>query len=126
MLEELREATKKINNNRKRGAWGRGVAEYTRELLDTLTSEPESERDLYLKLLNGADSWKTYSWGGCSLIYDTDIAERLCNPTELRLCKGGEWKLYKDVEWLDTQARALQQAAARICQAYRTIGEDVD
>ena len=32
------------------------------------------------KLLNGAMDWLEYSEAGCALVYDEDIAERLCTP----------------------------------------------
>ena len=35
-------------------------------------------------LLNGASDWNQYSWGGCSLIYNSDIAERVCSPSKLK------------------------------------------
>ena len=65
-------------------------------------------------LLNGADSWGQYSWGGCSLIYNGDIAERLCSPSEFKKCREGERRPNAREEWLDTQARALYQACNRI------------
>lgn len=114
----------KINNetSRKRSAWGRGVATYTAEIMDTLTEydrEPESVGDLNKMMLNGASDWSAYSWGGCSLIYDSDIAETLCTPSELKKTRNGERRPNSREEWLDTQARALTQAAARVRRAYR-------
>lgn len=99
-----------------RSAWDRGVNEYALELLEKYEWNygadacAPCEKDL----LNGADNWKQYSWGGCSLIYNADIAERLCNPSELKKTKGGEKRPNRNEEWLDTQARALFQAAQRI------------
>ena len=61
-------------------------------------------------LLNGADDWKQYSWGGCSFIYDGQIAENLATPSELKRTDDGRLKPNKNEEWLDTQARALYQA----------------
>lgn len=65
-------------------------------------------------LLNGASNWSQYSWGGCSLIYDRDIAERTCNPSELKKTRNCERKPNSRKEYLDVQARALFQAAQRI------------
>lgn len=62
-------------------------------------------------MLNGADDWEMYSWGGSALIYDSDIAARLCCPSELRRTDGGRKRPNASEEWLDTQARALAQAA---------------
>lgn len=32
----------------------------------------------------GARNWQECSAGGCALIYDSDIAERLCSQSELK------------------------------------------
>ena len=96
-----------------RSAWGRGVKEYAFELIDTIEDEDafSNRRMLEKALLNGASNWSEYSWGGCSLIYDGDIAERLCTPSELKKTRNGERKPNHSEEWLDTQARALSQAS---------------
>jgi len=72
-------------------------------------------------MLNGAQNWYQYSWGGCSLIYDRDIAERLCTPSELKRTKNGERRPNQNEEWLDVQARALRQAARKIEAAVDTL-----
>lgn len=112
------ELLKMIENTKERSAWGRGVNEYAYELVENLeTNEITTDmHELEILLLNGADSWKKYSWGGCSLIYDCDIAERLCTPSEFKRTKGGERKHNNREEWLDVQSRALFQAAHKICQ----------
>ena len=117
----------KIENEKARSAWMRGVREYAAELLDSLAegieggyineSDLESRELLKKALLNGADSWMAYSWGGCSLIYNTDIAERLCTSSELVKTHFGHKRPNSREEWLDTQARALHQAARRIISA---------
>ena len=111
-----------------RSAWGRGVYAYACELLDDLSDIVRYDGDaltnetlLFKALLNGAADWNQYSWGGCSLCYDPDIAERLCNPTELKRCHGGNRKPNQREEWLDTQARALFQAGQLIRKAYREV-----
>lgn len=104
-----------------RSAWARGVKEYAIELLEKFgewlecaSEYGETLPELSTKtLLNGAASWSQYSFGGGSLIYNEGIAERLCTPSELRKCRGGLRNL-GGVEWLDHQARALQQAATLI------------
>ena len=109
-----------INNQEHSSAWRRGVAEYARELLEGLQErieggyfDPEdiTNRTITHKaLLDGAGSWSEYSWGGCSLIYDSDIANRLCTPSELKRTHSGERRPNSREEWLDTQGRALLQA----------------
>ncbi len=112
------EIRKALEERKKRSAWGKGVTEYALELLEVYEEREEYEgrqaenRKVFIEwLMNGADSWKSYSWGGLSLIYNRDIAERLCNPTELKRTHNGEYKPNKNEEWLDTQARALYQAS---------------
>ena len=101
-----------LSNQRPRSAWERGVVAYAESMLDEF--EPEEElhpRTVEKALLNGAPSWHDYSWGGCALIYDSDIAERLCSPSELRRSDNGRRRPNAREEWLDTQARACFQAA---------------
>ncbi|WP_286684504.1 hypothetical protein [Collinsella sp. UBA1693] len=111
-----------LANQRPRSAWERGVVAYAQSMLDEL--EPTEElwpRTVEKVLLNGAPSWHDYSWGGCSLIYNADIAERLCCPSELRRSDNGRRRPNAREEWLDTQARACFQAAQlvkRIVCAY--------
>jgi len=94
-----------------RGAWRTAVKNYALELLDEMEGEFSAE-----KLLNGAENWNAYSYGGCSLIYDADIAERLCSPSELKRKKGGELAPNARESWLDCQARALSKAARLIAR----------
>lgn len=104
----------------KRSAWNRGVNKYAFELLENVQDDDLESINLFKEaLLNGAISWDQYSWGGCSLIYNSDIAERLCTPSEFKRTRGGEWRLNNREEWLDVQARALFQAANRLSKAYR-------
>ena len=65
--------------------------EYALELLEDFPEDQEFYASPADKkaLLNGADDWSQYSWGGCSLIYDGDIAERLCTPSELKKTRHG-------------------------------------
>lgn len=61
-------------------------------------------------LLNGADDWNAYCYGGGALIYDGDIAKNLCTPSELKRTDNGN-KAPNDREgWQDVQARAYFQA----------------
>ena len=71
--------------------------------------------------MNGTSSWNEYSWGGCSMIYDRDIADRLCTVTELKRTEGGRREPNKRERWLDVQARALYQAEMMVLEAYRNV-----
>ena len=96
--------------------WQQGVKEYTEELMEFLDENklaPTKEN-----MLNGASDWSQYSYGGSSLIYDMDIAERLATPSEIknRTRKDGSFNQMANARetWLDVQARALSQACARV------------
>ena len=98
-----------------RSAWRRGVKEYALEMVCNAEGPPLSAAtNLKKELLNGARTWKEYSEGGCALIYDADIAERLCAPSEYRKTRQGERAPNSRETWLDCQARALGQAATLI------------
>ena len=102
-------------------AWGRGVHAYAIELIESLDESADLSNETLLRkaMLNGADDWQQYSEGGCALIYDADIAERLCSPSGLKRCKGGERQPNASETWLECQARALWQASALVRRAYR-------
>ena len=120
-----------IESEKQRSAWDKGVTQYALEMVGQLGEQINGgyfeELDLTeskkvrAALLNGATNWSQYSWGGCSLIYDSDIAERLCNPSELKKTRNGERRPNSREEWLDVQARALFQAANRVCRHIRTL-----
>lgn len=96
-----------------RSAWRRGVRQYAMDLIEDLPDfqdlNPENCRGV---LLNGAGSWKEWAYGGCGLVYDCEIAERLCTPSELLKKRGGEFEPSLRESWLDVEARAVSQAAA--------------
>ena len=104
-----------------RSAWSRAVHTYAVELIESLseTADLSNETLLNKELLNGASDWQQYSEGGCALIYDADIAERLCSPSGLKRCKGGERAPNARETWIDCQARALFQASRLINRAFR-------
>ena len=95
-----------------RSAWSRGIKAYAVELVESLEDGADLSNEVMLQkaLLNGASSWAQYSEGGCALVYDADIAERLCSPSELKRCKGGERQPNARETWLECQSRALWQA----------------
>ena len=100
-----------------RGAWDRGVAKYALDIISNLKergiTEVSPESPLFLKqCLNGAQDWRQYSDGGCSLICDFEIVERLCTESEKRRFNAGHLERPNALEatWIETQARALNQA----------------
>ena len=112
-ITEIRTA---IENEKARSAWDKGKKIYALELIDSLPQNVDygSIESLKGDILNGATTWSEYSEGGCSLIYDEDIAERLCSPSELKKTRNGERNPNSRETWLDCQARALSQAARMI------------
>jgi hypothetical protein len=99
----------KIESLQFRSAWRRGVQSYALEMVESAEIELTHD-NVQAHLLNGAQSWKQYSEGGCALVYDGDIAERLCAPSELKKKKGGDLQPNSRENWIDVQARALFQA----------------
>ena len=98
-----------------RSAWRKGVKEYAYMLLDNIFLHSDYKaitnfKSLHEALLNGEKNWHQFSCGGYALIYDEDIAENLCNPSELKKCKNGMLRPNKKEQWLDVQTRALIQA----------------
>lgn len=120
MLEKIADEVETGYTNR--SAWSKGVKEYALEMLEDFARDHgEEAAPTMADLLNGADNWYQYSWGGCSLIYDGDIAERLCTQSELKRTRNGERRPNGREEWLDVQARALNQAARRIVNSASRI-----
>lgn len=118
------------NRSYNRSAWNRGVNTYAETLIFNLYennyTEFNSAAELKAAMLNGAETWKQYSYGGCALIYDGDIARTLCTPSELKRTDGGSLEPNSREIWLDVQARALYQAAARIVSAYITACDNME
>lgn len=116
------ELLQKLNERTDRSAWNKAVTLYAYELVESLEVEelPEDFAEFKALMLNGASDWSQYSYGGSSLIYDCDIAERTCTPSELKKTKGGERRPNSREEWLDVQERALSQAFRR-ANGYRKM-----
>ena len=120
-LETLEKALESLNSRTDRSAWDRGVTAYACELLGDVAENvgggycaaPQTRAEFERAAMNGADTWAQYSYGGCSLVYDSDIAERLCTPSELKKKRGGELNPNSRETWLDVQARALSRATMR-------------
>lgn len=107
----------KIENVNARSAWGKGVKWYALHLIEQLedyTKVVPNRAEIESVLLNGASDWEQYSYGGCALIYDQEIAETLCSPSELKRVTRKDGTIREKANsretWLDVQARALFQA----------------
>ena len=130
-LATLKTAMEAMENRTDRSAWNRGVTAYARELLGDVAENvehgyyaaPQTRAEFCRVARNGAGTWREYSYGACALLYDCDIAERLCTPSELKKKRGGELNPNSHETWLDVQARALNQASARAWNAVRDAAE---
>ena len=117
--------TAELNSRKDRSAWNKGVTNYALDLVQELEEraayegrDPEPGKECQEWMLNGAQDWNTYSWGGSALIYDRDIAKQLCTPSELKRTHNGARRPNRQEEWLDVQARALYQACNRVSRLY--------
>lgn len=115
---EVNEIRARLEAVKTRSCWNRGVKGFALNLLRSYIDIceyrdnngrpiPELNEET---LLNGADDWNAYCYGGGALIYDGDIAKNLCTPSELKRTDNGN-KAPNDREgWQDVQARAYYQA----------------
>lgn len=127
MKVNITKTIEKIEGLKFRSRWQKAVQEDSIWLLEELSN------NYYDEILNdtmsfgsiegfervlrmGAETWKDFSEGGGALIYDGDIAEHYCTPSELKKVRGGERKPNSRESWLDVQARAFWQAALLIKQ----------
>lgn len=98
---------------RKRGQWNKATAYYAYFLLDSYieickwhADQNEAIPPLSLDLvLNGASGWHQYSYGGCALVYDGDIATVVFTPAQFAKWEQGRKVTAEPL--LDIQARAL-------------------
>lgn len=112
-INELYEA---ISKQKPYSVWNKGVKQYAVDLLEA--EFIESYHNLCFKnscnlekfLLSGASDWKEYSEGGCSLIYNKDICERLAPPYLIKKKKNGVLPPNSEESWIDVQSRAIYQA----------------
>ena len=120
-----KELIKAIKTSKARSAWAKGVKQYALNMVDEIypndTDIVKTDKSVYL---NGAENWEDYSYGVHSgaLAYDSDIAERLCNPSELRKTDFGRKQPNSKATWLDVQARALYQAYMLIVDLIKKEG----
>lgn len=128
-MNEFRAALQQVKT---KSAWSRGVKEYANDLLNDLDAgirngwiDPGDTFSNYnmfdSALLNGAYDWKEFSYGGCSYIYDDEIAHRLCTKSELVKTRYGRRYPNKQETWLDVQARALYQASMLLWKIYKEV-----
>lgn len=109
-----------LKNTKARSAWKRGVKAFADSLIDNLNEfircgdvSKITVQNLEKILLNGAENWEQYSYGGCAHIYNEEIANALCCPSEIKKLSRKDGSLRNPngrENWLDCQSRALYQA----------------
>lgn len=120
-MKETQKIRERLAAAKPRSAWDKGVKEIAEGLLDKYEEivryregsdpvPPLTEKTV----LNGANDWKQYCYGGCAMIYDREIAETLCTPSELRRTDYGRKDPNARETWMDVQVRAHVQAWALI------------
>ena len=107
-----------------RSKWDRAIDEDAYSLVCNASNDGEPDfvfrfGSLEKQLLSGAADWRAYSYGGCALVYDGDIAEHYCTPSQFKKSREGQYNPNRYENWLDLQARALYRAYCRIRSAIR-------
>lgn len=128
-LKNIQAVANEVMNNKTRSAWNKGVQAYALDILANFEewqkfneSEGLSCPDFdEVTALNGASDWVAWAYGGCGLVYDWTIAERLCTPSELRKAKGGMYPPACASSWLLVEARAARLAWRMIAKALRKL-----
>lgn len=103
-----------------RSAWSRGVnnvgVDIVGEILENANGNDASHFnhvDDFSKHFYGV-SLREAVYGGCFLIYNSDIAENFCTPSELKRTKNGEYNPNRSESWLDVMYRGAYQAIRHI------------
>ena len=117
-----------FNQERSYTNWTRAVCQYAMEMLESFEENNgfDVEKLNEKSLLRGARDWQQYSNGGFSLVGNSEIAERLCSPTQLYIYERGmkapvgmktlQGTAHSDSSWIDVQAVALKQAAEMVLE----------
>ena len=122
------------------GARNKAVWEYGIEVLDSVATNGDDEnRELWTQdklrdlLLNGAFDyykpydeqahWKRYSEGGCSLIWNIEIAQRVCTPNQYKKLEDKINSGDDTHDWIMIQARCLFDAAQLIYQTFNSLND---
>lgn len=115
-----------------RSAWDKGVKEYALDILENVDwyelscqfSEYVTWQRFRRCLLNGADDWAKYSWGGAALCYNEDICRRLCPKSFQKRKRSGMLPPEGRREWLDVQTSALHNAEWLLKKAFFEVPEN--
>ena len=103
-----------------RSAWSRGVNNIAMNIVAEILENADGNDAPHF---NRVDDFSKHFYnvslreavdGGCFLIYDYDIAENFCTPSELKRVKNGERNPNSRESWLDVMYRGAYQAIRHI------------
>lgn len=120
----VNEILKAVKAQPAKSAWDKGVKAYAIDMLEDFYGgsahlAPSNYRGI---ILDGAKDWSEYSKSGNALIYDADIAKRLCTPSEYKRLKARGFPDPNPREdWIQVQARACYQASILIGEAISAV-----
>ena len=127
--KEIEKLAKKVAKTPARSAWKKGVRHCAEDLLQTVAdirSDKELKAvknygDLEKLALNGSKDWKQYTRNGTGMIWNEEIAETFCTPSELKRTKGGQLPPNGREDWMDVYARGMYQASWLIERCYNLL-----
>jgi hypothetical protein len=108
MIKNLKEKEKKA-----RSKWGKAVLQDAQWLLENVLENMKDGEEVEINetlLLNGAKSWKDFSYGGCAYVANIDIARHYATPSQFKQLEKKDWEISENETLYDVQARALRQA----------------
>lgn len=103
-----------------RSAWSRGVNNIALNIVSEILEEYNGDEEPHFyRVEDFAHHFYNVSLreavdGGCFLIYDYNIAENFCTPSELKRVKNGERYPNSRETWLDVMYRGAYQAIRHI------------
>ena len=109
-----------LTQEKPRSAWSRGVNNIALDIVSEILEEYDgNDAPHYYRVDDFARHFYNVSLreavdGGCFLIYDYDIAENFCTPSELKRVKNGYRNPNSSESWLDVMYRGAYQAIRHI------------
>ena len=103
-----------------RSAWTRGVNNIAMDIVSEILENADgNDAPHFNRVEDFARHFYNVSLreavdGGCFLVYDYDIAENFCTPSELKRVKNGERNPNSRETWLDVMYRGAYQAIRHI------------
>lgn len=132
MQRLIKDIRNELENCSARSAWDRGVRDFAVDMFEKYLERRNlsiwdgsvrigkiTEEDL----LDGAKNWSRYSRDGNYLVYDQDICRALCSQRDQKRTQDGKFPPNDKEDWIDFQARALQQAAQKVMKAVNRRGK---